>query len=51
MSDKEKIVQFFEYCATCKYKDKSEEEDPCWDCLSVGGNSTVKPVKYEEAEK
>lgn len=28
-----KEVRFDEYCKKCKYFDKNEDEDPCFDCL------------------
>lgn len=44
----EHIVDF-EWCNTCVHKDKAENEDPCWDCLtqSVNQNSR-RPVSYKE---
>lgn len=47
MSTKE--VRFDEYCIKCKHYDKSEAEDPCWDCLNQGWNiDSHKPVYWEE---
>lgn len=45
----EKEVRFDIYCEKCKYKDKAENEDPCWDCLveTVNQNSH-KPVYFKE---
>lgn len=49
MSTKE--VRFDEYCIKCKYYDKSEAEDPCWDCLNQGWNiDSHKPIYWEEKE-
>ena len=28
-----KEVKFGEYCPKCKFYDKNEDEDPCFDCL------------------
>ena len=30
----EKIVHFNEYCDKCEYRDLSERDDPCFDCLA-----------------
>jgi len=41
------FVDFEEYCSKCKYKDKEENEDPCWDCLDEPVNLySQKPVKF-----
>lgn len=41
-----------DWCKTCKYYEKEEKEDPCFDCLSdIVNYATRKPTKYEEAEK
>lgn len=48
----EKIVEFHEYCEKCKYWEKSEEEDPCFECLENPVNvDSHKPVKFEEDKK
>ena len=49
MSENLKEVRFDIYCKKCKYKDKPENEDPCWDCLveTVNQNSH-KPVYFKE---
>ena len=46
-----KEVRFDIWCDKCEYKDKSESEDPCWDCLGdpVAAYST-KPVQFKEAK-
>lgn len=50
MSTKE--VRFDLYCSKCKNYEKSEAEDPCWDCLNEGWNEdSHKPVYFEEGEK
>ena len=49
MDEGYKEVYFGQYCSLCKYKDCSEENDPCDECLSNPVNaSSHKPVKYEE---
>lgn len=48
----EHIVEMEKWCKKCKYFEKEENEDPCFDCLSDPVNyATRKPTKYEEAEK
>lgn len=43
-----KEVRFDVYCKTCIHYDKSESEDPCWDCLNQGWNEdTHRPILYE----
>ena len=49
MEENKKIVDFYKYCQTCKYKDVKEENEPCNTCLDNPVNiHTEKPVKYEE---
>ena len=44
-----KIVEFDKWCEKCKYYDKKESEDPCWDCLCNTVNfASNKPTKWEE---
>ena len=44
-----KEVRFDLYCHSCKHFEKSEREDPCWDCLDQGWNDdSHKPINYEE---
>lgn len=44
-----KEVLFNEYCPKCKHYEKSESEDPCWDCLDQGWNeNSHKPINFEE---
>lgn len=46
-----KEVYFDKYCPKCKHYEKSESEDPCYECLEDGWNSdSHKPVKFEEKE-
>lgn len=50
--DHEKIVRFDIWCKKCKFKDKSEEDDPCFDCLAETVNfESTKPVKFEEKKR
>ena len=47
----DKEVYFHEYCPTCKHRDKSESEDPCWDCLDQPWNEhSHKPIFWEAAD-
>lgn len=47
MSTKE--VRFDLYCKQCLHWEKSEAEDPCWDCLNQGWNDdSHKPIYFEE---
>lgn len=54
MSDpnKQHIVDYHTYCPLCKFRDKSESDDPCWDCLQepVNENSTI-PTSFREDKK
>ena len=44
-----KEVRFDLYCPKCKHHEKSESEDPCWDCLDQGWNeNSRKPINFEE---
>lgn len=47
----DKIVEFNKYCSKCKNYEKSEQEDPCFECLENPVNlGSHKPVKFEEKE-
>jgi hypothetical protein len=51
MSDenREKIVDFYEYCPTCKHEKLSEDDDPCYDCLNEPVNiDSRRPVNWEK---
>lgn len=51
MPDKNNEVFFGEYCKTCKYKNISEEDSPCAECIAEPVNLySHKPVKWEEAD-
>lgn len=46
-----KIVDFHKWCEKCEYKDLSESEDPCWDCLNEPVNEdSTKPLYFKEKE-
>lgn len=48
-NDGMKFVNFDEYCKTCRHYDKSEDSDPCSECLIEPANQySHKPVKWEE---
>ena len=50
MFERTKVVEFDKFCEKCKYFEKKENEDPCWDCLCDGVNyNSHKPTKFEEA--
>lgn len=50
MSTKE--VRFDLYCKDCKHYEKSEADDPCWDCLNQSWNEdSHKPIRFEKGEK
>lgn len=52
MEDTYKEVYFGEYCKSCKWRDKPEEEEPCHDCLNEPVNlHSHRPVKYEKADR
>lgn len=44
-----KLVSFEDYCPLCEYKDYTEEQDPCWDCLQCPVNEgSRKPIYFKE---
>lgn len=44
-----KEVMFDKYCPLCEDYDKSEDEDPCYDCLNQGWNEdSHKPIMFKE---
>ena len=52
MEDNMKIVFFDEYCPSCKYREVHEIDDPCNECLHIGGReNTHVPEKYEKKVK
>lgn len=45
----EKIVEFHNSCDICEYKDRSEQDDPCFECLDNPVNVySRRPVKFKE---
>ena len=47
-----KEVRFDQWCSQCKHYEKSEAEDPCWDCLNQGWNyNSHKPTMFEEVDR
>lgn len=47
----EKEVYFGDYCKTCEYETKKEEDDPCYDCLNNPVNEdSHRPLHYKEKE-
>ena len=52
MDSSDKEVYFGEYCKTCKYFERTEEDEPCFECLSEPTNTdSHKPVRWEEKRK
>lgn len=48
----EREVLFGDYCSKCVFKDLSESEDPCWDCLQHPVREFSKtPVRFKENRK
>lgn len=48
----QKIIDFGVYCQKCKYFDRAENEDPCWDCLTLPVNEdSHKPTEFVEKEE
>lgn len=46
-----KEVYFDPYCSKCKYLKKTEQEEPCDECLNNPVNEyTHRPVEFEEKE-
>lgn len=47
-----KEVHFHDYCVKCKYYDRKEEGDPCFECLENPVNLySHKPLKFKKSEK
>ena len=45
------MVEFSDYCKTCKHKDLGDFKEPCNECLENATNTqSKKPIKYEEKE-
>lgn len=48
----EKEVIFGDYCKKCVYKDLSDQEEPCFECIAEPTNLwTHRPIKFEEDPK
>lgn len=48
----EREILFGDYCSKCVFKDLSESEDPCWDCLQHPVREFSKtPVRFKENKK
>ena len=46
-----KEVIFGDYCSRCIHADKSEQEEPCFECIAEPVNLwSHKPVKFEPKE-
>ena len=44
----DKIVEFYGWCSTCKHKDESPYEDPCWTCIGAPARQdSRRPEKWE----
>lgn len=47
----DKFVDFYSYCISCKYEEKTEQDEPCCRCLANPVNpNTSKPVNWEAKE-
>lgn len=45
----QKIVRFDLWCPKCEHYNKSESEDPCWECLDTPSKmNSCKPINFEE---
>ena len=42
------IVEFDKWCSRCLFRDKTEEDDPCWDCLKDGVALNGQPTMYKK---
>lgn len=46
---KAKEVFYHQYCNKCLYRDKAEDDDPCYDCLKYSSRqNSHRPVKFVE---
>lgn len=51
MDEDYREVDFETYCKACKYKNLSENKDPCDECLDIPINlNTTRPIKFEAKE-
>lgn len=44
------IVDYERWCSQCTSKDKSESEDPCWDCLADGVSLNGVPTRFKKRD-
>lgn len=45
----QKLVHFYKWCGKCKYRLKSECDEPCNECLTYPVNeNSHKPVNFKE---
>jgi len=43
-----KIVDFYEWCKTCRHRNKLSTEEPCDECISIPArHDSRKPEKWE----
>lgn len=48
MEGNTKEVRFDKWCQTCTHFQKTESEDPCWDCLTQGWRiDSTRPINWE----
>lgn len=52
MEHHEKEVYFGLYCSTCQYRDESEDNEPCRECLLHPSNEdSHQPINFHERVK
>lgn len=45
-------VDFFTYCPLCEFSEKTEEKEPCDECLFYPYNTdSAKPVNFKEKKE
>ena len=43
-----KIVNFYDWCKTCRHRNKLSNEEPCNECLAIPARpNSTKPEKWE----
>lgn len=48
----EKEVDFYSYCAECEHREKAENMEPCWDCLTEGMRlGTHQPLYFRKRKE
>lgn len=46
-----KIVDYYDYCSKCIYRDYNETSEPCYECLTQPSNiHTNQPVCFKEGK-